>query len=292
MKHCISITDFTRKDLEDLFHLADEIKEKKGVCNGKIMATLFYEPSTRTRLSFESAMHRLGGSVIGFADAGTSSVKKGESIADTVRTVENYADIIVLRHPLEGAAKLASEFSKIPVINGGDGGHEHPTQTLLDLYTIRKELGKIDGLKIALCGDLKYGRTTHSLLKALDNFDVEVSLVSPESLKMPEEVKNGLSIKTSEFTSLDDVVDSDVIYMTRIQKERFGDPLEYERVKRKIVLTKQFAEKTNALIMHPLPRVDEIESEVDSLEKAIYFKQAGYGVTVRMALISKLLGAD
>jgi aspartate carbamoyltransferase catalytic subunit len=253
------------------------------------MATLFYEPSTRTRLSFESAMLRLGGSVVGFAGAETSSVKKGESVADTVRTVEKYADIIVMRHPVEGTAKAASNYVNIPVINAGDGGHEHPTQTLLDLYTMKKELGKIDGLKIALCGDLKYGRTVHSLASALQHYDVELRFVSPEQLRFPNDLKTKLSGKTTDFTKLSDVLDSDVIYMTRIQKERFGDETEYEKVKRSCVLTKELAEKTNAVIMHPLPRVDEIEYGVDCLGNAVYFKQAGYGIPVRMALIESLL---
>ena len=289
MKHCISITDFRKQDLEELFDIADSIKEKKEAANGKILATLFYEPSTRTRLSFESAMLRLGGGVIGFADAGTSSVKKGESIADTIRIVEQYADIAVIRHPIEGASKLASEYASIPVINAGDGGHEHPTQTLLDLYTIKKEIGKIDGLTIALCGDLKYGRTTHSLLIALSNYDVKIKLVSPELLRMPESIKSKTRVGIEEYSSLEEALDADVIYMTRIQKERFGDLTEYERVKKSLVLDKKTAERTRALIMHPLPRVNEILPEVDALGNAVYFKQAGYGVPIRMALIAKLL---
>jgi len=290
MKHCISISDFTKENLEDLFKTADSIKDKKDLCKGKIMSVLFYEPSTRTRLSFESAMLHLGGSVIGFADATTSSVKKGESISDTIRTIEQYADIAVIRHPIEGSSKAASQFVDIPIINAGDGGHEHPTQTLLDLYTIKKELKRIDGLTISLCGDLKYGRTTHSLLEALDQYNVKVKLVSPDILKMPKRIKSKVKIPIEEYSSLESALDADVVYMTRIQKERFGDPTEYERVKKQMVLTKQMAEKTHALIMHPLPRVNEIAPDVDLLTNAVYFKQAGYGVPIRMALIAKLLG--
>lgn len=255
------------------------------------MTTLFYEPSTRTRLSFESAMLQLGGTVIGFSDAQTSSAKKGESIADTIRTIEQYSNIAVIRHPIEGSSKAASEYSKIPVINAGDGGHEHPTQTLLDLYTIKKELNTIDNLTIAICGDLKYGRTTHSLLTALNNYNVKIKLISPNQLKMPKEVKTNTQIPIQEFNSIENALNADIIYMTRIQKERFGDPTEYEKTKKQLILNKETAQKTKALIMHPLPRINEITPNVDQLKNAVYFKQAGYGVPIRMALIAKLLKA-
>ncbi|NYZ80171.1 aspartate carbamoyltransferase, partial [Candidatus Micrarchaeota archaeon] len=239
-QRCISISDFSREDFDYIFKKADGMKPCRS-CAGKIMATLFYEPSTRTRLSFESAMLRLGGSTIGFAGAETSSVKKGESVADTVRTVEKYADIIVMRHPIEGTAKAASNYVSVPIINAGDGGHEHPTQTLLDLYTIKKELGKIDGLKIALCGDLKYGRTVHSLASALQHYDVELRFVSPEQLRFPSDLRTKLNGKLSDYVNLSEVLDSDVIYMTRIQKERFGDETEYEKLRRSCILTKDLA---------------------------------------------------
>lgn len=287
----ISIYDLSRKDVESIFETADKMDIKgTDICKRKILAALFFEPSTRTRLSFESAMYRLGGSVIGFADAGVSSAKKGESISDTARTVENYADIIVIRHSIEGSAKAAAESVNIPVINAGDGGHEHPTQTLLDLYTIKKELGKVDGIKVALCGDLKYGRTVHSLAYGLSLFGAEMVCVSSPLLCFPKDLKERLGIEMEEKEELSEALDSDVIYMTRVQRERFADPTEYERARHACILTKKLADKSKALIMHPLPRVDEIHYEVDSLDKAIYFKQAGYGIPIRMALISSLLG--
>jgi aspartate carbamoyltransferase catalytic subunit len=292
----VAIDDFTKPEIEHVFETADSLSGKNhDICKGKILATLFFEPSTRTRLSFESAMLRLGGSVLGFADPGTSSATKGESIADTIRTVESYADIIVMRHNIEGAAKTASEYSRIPIINAGDGAHQHPTQTVLDLYTILKEKGRLDGLKVALCGDLKYGRTTHSLAYGLSLFGASITCIAPEQLRFPPylkelfEKKMGANIE--ERDNLSEALDSDVIYMTRIQKERFVDPLEYERVKHSCILTKELADKTDALIMHPLPRVDEIDYAIDVSDRALYFKQAAYGVPVRMALIALLLGA-
>ncbi len=293
LKNCIAISDFSREDMESLFSKALEFEkstENHSKLRGKIMGVLFYEPSTRTRLSFESAMKRLGGSVLGFADAGVSSVKKGESIADTVRTLESYVDIIVIRHPLEGAAKVSAEHVDIPVINAGDGGHEHPTQTLLDLYTIMKNKNKVDGLEIALCGDLKYGRTVHSLVSALNNYNVKLKFISPEELKFPNKLKPRIKNDYEEHSNIEKALDSDVLYMTRIQKERFADPTEYERVKDSTVLTYDLAKRTNAMIMHPLPRVDEVQYEVDSLSNAVYFEQAKNGVYTRMALIDTLIG--
>ncbi len=293
--NCISISDFSRQDLETIFEKARDFDSSKSSVDryrNTIMGTLFYEPSTRTRLSFESAMNRLGGNVIGFADSDVSSAKKGETIADTVRTVENYTDLIVIRHPIEGAAKTAASHTEIPVINAGDGGHEHPTQTLLDLYTIKKETGKIDDTEIALCGDLKYGRTVHSLARALNNYNVDLKFVSPKELRFPEKLKPKIDNPYQEHGDLEKAMDSDVIYMTRIQKERFKDPKEYERVKSSMILSEDMARETNGIIMHPLPRVDEIEYPVDELNNSVYFSQAGNGVPVRMALIDLLLGGE
>ncbi len=267
-----------------------------SMLRGKILATLFFEASTRTRLSFESAMHRLGGSTIGFAEAEIASVKKGENLADTIRTVENYADVIALRHPLEGAARLAAEFSKVPIINGGSGAEEHPTQALLDMYTIQKEKGKIDDLRIAFVGDLRYGRTVHSLAYALSLYNVELYLISPESLKMRREVLQTIKgkISVTERTSLERIVPVvDVLYVTRIQKERFPDPAEYAKVRGSFKIdTKMLGEaKKDLTLLHPLPRVDEIATEVDGTPHARYFQQVWNGVVVRMALLGLILGA-
>jgi aspartate carbamoyltransferase catalytic subunit len=263
---------------------------------GKILANLFFEPSTRTRLSFEAAMLKLGGSTIGFAEAEIASVRKGENLADTIRTVENYADIIALRHPLEGAAKLAAEFSKIPILNAGSGAEEHPTQALMDLYTLQKEKGKIDGLKIALVGDLRYGRTVHSLAYALSLYNIELYLISPESLRMRHEVIRAIKSKISiiEDTNLEKIIPQiDVLYVTRIQKERFPDLAEYAKVKGiyKIDLKTLKSAKKDLIILHPLPRVDEIAAEVDSTPQARYFQQVWNGIVVRMALLALVLGA-
>jgi aspartate carbamoyltransferase catalytic subunit len=267
-----------------------EIKEMQSL-NGKILATLFYEPSTRTRLSFETAMKRLGGNVIGFTDIKNTSVTKGESLIDTVRVVSGYSDIIVIRHPSEGAARLASEYSQVPVINAGDGSNQHPTQTLLDLYTIKREIGKIDGIKIAFIGDLKYGRTVHSLCYALSLFDdVEIHLISPEELRIPREIIEDLDGKVNIYESDDINLDGvDVAYMTRIQKERFPDLNEYQKVKGTYKLTKEHVADKDLIIMHPLPRVDEIDVEVDKLPQARYFKQSFYGIPVRMAILKILI---
>ena len=295
----ISIKDFSREEIDHILKLAQAMEpialKGSDMLKGKILATLFFEPSTRTRLSFESAMHKLGGSAIGFAEAEIASVKKGENLADTVRVVENYADVIALRHPLEGAARLAAEFAKVPIINGGSGAEEHPTQALLDLYTIIKEKSKIDGLKIAFVGDLRYGRTVHSLAYALSLYDIELYLVSPESLKMRREVLQTIKVKISvtETTSLEKIVPLvDVLYVTRIQKERFPDPAEYAKVRGsyKIDLQTLKKAKEDLIILHPLPRIDEVAAEVDETSYARYFKQVWNGIVVRMALLALILG--
>lgn len=295
----VSIKDLSREEIDFILDTTDRMEKiaPKGsdMLRGKIMATLFFEPSTRTRLSFESAMYRLGGTCIGFAEPKVTSVEKGENLADTVRVVENYADILVIRHPLEGAARLAAEFASVPVINAGSGAEEHPTQALLDLYTIRRELGKIDGLTVALVGDLRYGRTVHSLAYALANYNVALRLVSPTILKMREEVLEQIrpKIKAEETEELADVLQEvDVVYMTRIQKERFADLAEYEKVKDTYRLSSTDLQKAkpNSVVLHPLPRVDEISPDVDSTPHAKYFKQAWYGMLTRMSIIGLLLG--
>jgi len=296
----ISIRDFSREEIDYILKVAGAMEPiaKRGsdMLRGKILATLFFEPSTRTRLSFEAAMHKLGGSAIGFAEAEIASVRKGENLADTVRTVENYADVIAIRHPLEGAARLAAEFAKVPIINGGSGAEEHPTQALLDLYTILKEKDTIDGLKIALVGDLRYGRTVHSLAYALSNYDVKLYLVSPESLKMRREVIEEIrgKIPVVEETNIAKVIsDLDVLYVTRIQKERFPDPAEYIKVKGSYKIDLEILKnaKKDMIILHPLPRVDEIAPEVDNTPHARYFQQVWNGIVVRMALLALILGA-
>jgi aspartate carbamoyltransferase catalytic subunit len=296
----ISIKDFSREEIDYMLRVAKTMEPvaTKGsdMLKGKILATLFFEPSTRTRLSFEAAMNKLGGSTIGFAEAEIASVRKGENLADTVRTVESYADVIALRHPLEGAARLAAEFAKVPVLNGGSGAEEHPTQALLDLYTIMKELGNLNRLKIAFVGDLRYGRTVHSLAYALSLYNVELHLVSPESLKMRREVLQTIKerISVSETTNLEKVIPQvDVLYVTRIQKERFPDPAEYIKVKGsyRIDLKTLSTAKKDLIILHPLPRVDEIAAEVDNTPYARYFQQVWNGIVVRMALLALLLGA-
>jgi len=296
----ISIKDFSREEIDYVLKVAHAMEPiaAKGsdMLKGKILATLFFEPSTRTRLSFEAAMHKLGGSTIGFAEAEIASVKKGENLADTVRTVENYADVIAVRHPLEGAARLAAEFAKVPIINGGSGAEEHPTQALLDLYTIMKEKGKIDGLIIAFVGDLRYGRTVHSLAYALSLYNIELYLVSPESLKMRREVLQTIKekIHVTEKTSFEKIIPIvDVLYVTRIQKERFPDPAEYAKVKGsyKIDLKTLSDAKHDLIILHPLPRVDEVTAEVDNTPFARYFQQVWNGIVVRMTLLALILGA-
>ena len=295
----VSIKDFSREEINYILSISHSMEPlaAKGsdMLKGKILATLFFEPSTRTRLSFEAAMLKLGGSTIGFADAEIASVRKGENLADTVRTVENYADIIALRHPLEGAAKLAAEFSKVPILNAGSGAEEHPTQALMDLYTVQKEKGRIDGLKIALVGDLRYGRTVHSLAYALSLYNIELYLISPESLRMRHEIIRAIKNKISiiEDTNLEKIIPQiDVLYVTRIQKERFPDPAEYAKVKGiyKIDLKTLKNAKKDMIILHPLPRLDEIAAEVDSTPQARYFRQVWNGIVVRMALLALVLG--
>ncbi len=295
----ISIRDLSRDEIEHVLKAAEKLEQKKSteLLKGKILVTLFFDPSTRTRLSFIAAMKRLGGQVIGFSDAKTSSAAKGETIADTVRIAEGYGDVIVIRHPLEGSARLAAEYAKVPVINAGDGANQHPTQTLLDLYTIKKKIGKIDGLRIALVGDLKYGRTVHSLMQALEKYKgVEVHLISPPELRMPQELVDAAKgkLKITEGESLEKVIGGlDVLYATRIQKERFPDPQEYEMVKGAYRIDSELLKnaKKSMILLHPLPRVDEIAPEVDGLEQASYFEQAKNGVPVRMALLALVLGA-
>jgi aspartate carbamoyltransferase catalytic subunit len=296
----VSIEDFSREEINYILNISHSMEPlaAKGsdMLKGKILANLFFEPSTRTRLSFEAAMLKLGGSTIGFAEAEIASVRKGENLADTIRTVENYADIIALRHPLEGAAKLAAEFSKVPILNAGSGAEEHPTQAFMDLYTLQKEKGKIDGLKIALVGDLRYGRTVHSLAYALSLYNIELYLISPESLRMRHEVIRAIRNKISiiEDTNLEKIIPQiDVLYVTRIQKERFPDLAEYAKVKGiyKIDLKTLKSAKKDLIILHPLPRLDEIAAEVDSTPQARYFQQVWNGIVVRMALLALVLGA-
>lgn len=294
--------DFTLEELDSIFDLADNIildeKAYLDTCKGKIMALLFYEPSTRTRFSFESAMKRLGGEVVGFDNPDFSSVSKGETLADTVRTVACYSDLEVIRHPREGTARFAEkslERLNTPVVNAGDGGHEHPTQTLTDLMTIRHEKGRVNGLKIGICGDLLFGRTIHSLVKTLNRYDDnEFVFISPKELKLPEHVKNQLEPERYvETDSLDEVIDDlDILYMSRVQRERFFSEEEYLRLKDYFILDNKKLRnaREDMIIMHPLPRNEEIAEEVDSDPRAKYFDQARYGMYVRMALILKLLG--
>src|SRR5512136_524370 len=298
----ISIKDFSKEEIEFVLEYAKRMvpyakaEKQTTILKGQILATLFFEPSTRTRLSFESAMHRLGGSVIGFADPSGTSQKKGESLADTIRMADSYSDAIVIRHPQEGAARLAAEFAEVPVLNAGDGAGQHPTQCLLDLFTIMTEKKKIKGNNVVLLGDLKYGRTVHSLAYALALFKADLMFVSPETLKMPKEVINEckeLGVEPVSTTSLEKAIkDADVLYVTRIQRERFPDAEEYNRVigsyKVDSALLQQA--KKDLIVMHPLPRVVEIDPEVDKTEHALYFKQAFNGVPVRMALLSLILG--
>ncbi len=292
--------DLSVQEMEELFLLADDIKQRPNLyinaCEGKLMGNLFYEPSTRTRLSFASAMNRLGGRVVGFSDPSSSSTSKGESIADTARMLSAYADIIVMRHPIEGAPKVASLYSEVPVINAGDGGHNHPTQTLTDLYTIHTVFNRVDNIKIALCGDLRFGRTVHSLIIAMSRYqNIEFFLISPEELKIPHYLKefmNSKNLKYSEVLTIEEVISQvDVLYMTRIQRERFYDDSDYERLKDVYLLDaeKMKNAKQDMIVMHPLPRVKEIAKEVDYDPRAKYFKQARYGMFIRMALILKLL---
>ena len=297
-KSLISITDITKEDYKTILDLAEtfEKKPKQKLLENYVVASLFFEPSTRTRLSFESAASQLGAKIVGFTDASSSSVKKGETLKDTIMMVSNYADIIVMRHPKEGSSRYASEVSSVPVLNAGDGANQHPTQCLLDLYSIRKTQGTLDNLHVAFVGDLKYGRTVHSLVTALTNFNTTFHLVSPIELKLPSSVKRFIKEKNLDYyqyTELDEVIPKvDILYMTRIQQERFSDPLEYEKVKNSYVLRNSMLNdsKPNLRVLHPLPRVNEITEDVDSNPKAYYFTQALNGVYVRQALLALTLG--
>ena len=302
MRHLIDPLDFTREETDRLLTLAEQILANPAdyahACDGKILATLFYEPSTRTRLSFESAMMRLGGKVLGFSSADSSSAAKGESVADTIRMISGYADIAAMRHFKEGAPYVAARYSKIPVINAGDGGHQHPTQTLADMLTIRRKRGQISGVTIGLCGDLKFGRTVHSLIKSLVRYeDVNFVLISPEELRVPsyilKEVIEPSGHSWREVRDMEEVMPQlDILYMTRVQRERFFNEEDYVRLKDSYVLTKEKLDlgKKDLAVLHPLPRVNEIAPEVDDDPRAMYFEQARGGVFVRMALILTLLG--
>lgn len=301
-RNLIDPMDFTLEELDEVFQLAEKIiedpKKYSKVCDGKLLATLFYEPSTRTRLSFEAAMLRLGGQVLGFSDSSSSSVSKGESLGDTIKTVGCYADVIAMRHPKEGAARVATMYSDIPVINAGDGGHQHPTQTLTDLLTIKNIKGKFSNQTIGFCGDLKFGRTVHSLVKALSRYENnKFILISPKELKIPDYIKEEIldkkNIEYVEVEKLEEVMNElDILYMTRVQKERFFNEEEYIRLKDSYILNedKMKMAKKDMIVLHPLPRVNEIAHEIDIDPRACYFKQAKFGMFVRMALIAKLLG--
>lgn len=301
MRHVMSPLDFSVEELDELMDLASDIKDNPAkyshACDGKVLATLFYEPSTRTRLSFESAMLHLGGKTLGFATADSSSATKGESVADTVRIISCFADICAMRHPKEGAPMVAAEHATIPVINAGDGGHQHPTQTLTDLMTIRSLKGRLDNITIGLCGDLKFGRTVHSLIRALVRYkNVRFIMISPDELKIPGYLRDDLLIKNNiqfeEVTHLEDALPKlDILYMTRVQKERFFNEEDYVRLKDFYILDKKKMELAppDMLVLHPLPRVNEISVEVDDDPRAAYFKQVKYGMYIRMALILKLL---
>lgn len=301
MRHMLNPLDFSVEEIDQLLSLASDIEHHLSqyahVCDGKILATLFYEPSTRTRLSFESAMLHLGGSVLGFSSANSSSAAKGESVADTIRTVSCYADIAAMRHPKEGSPLVASMASNIPVINAGDGGHQHPTQTLTDLMTIRSLTGRLDNMTIGLCGDLKFGRTVHSLIEAMVRYpNVKFVLIAPDELKVPSYIRDDVlkahNIEFKEVNSLDAAMpELDILYMTRVQKERFFNEEDYIRLKDSYILNKEKMKlaKDSMFVLHPLPRVNEISTEVDSDPRAAYFKQVQYGMYVRMALIMTLL---
>lgn len=294
----VSINDFSKEEILSIIETAAKFEANpvQEILKGKVISTLFFEPSTRTRLSFESAVNKLGGRIIGFSEAGSSSVSKGESLKDTIQTVANYSDLIVMRNPLEGSAKYASEVSKVPIVNAGDGANQHPTQTLLDLYSIMKTQGTLENLNIALVGDLKYGRTVHSLMMALLHFNPTFSFISHPKLQMPDDYKLHLKkhgIAYSEHTEIEGAIkDADILYMTRVQRERFSDPVEYEKTKNAYILHNKMLNETkdNLRILHPLPRVNEINQDVDSNPKAYYFEQAENGVYTRQAIIATILG--
>lgn len=300
IKNIISIKDFERADIDYILDEAsklENIAKSREVCEdlkGKILGLMFFEPSTRTKMSFETAMKRLGGECIGFENTGSSSVSKGESIADTAKMFEGYCDALVIRHELEGVSKFISDLVDVPVINAGDGASQHPTQTLLDLYTIKQEIGSIDNLKIALIGDLKYGRTVHSLANALTLYDnVELYFVSPPELKMPQEILHDLDKKNMTYTevsNISDIIDNvNVLYLTRIQKERFGDIEDYLKIKGAYIINKKMLEGKDLIVMHPLPRIDEIDGDVDDTKYNKYFTQAANAVPVRMAILKTLI---
>lgn len=302
IKHLIEPMDFSVEELDELFKLANQIisnpKDFSHICDGKILGTLFYEPSTRTRLSFEAAMMKLGGKILGFSEPNSTSISKGETLADTIKMVSIYSDIIAMRHPKEGAAKVASIYSNVPIINAGDGGHQHPTQTLADLLTIDSLKNGLNGHTIGICGDLKFGRTVHSLIKAMSRYkNNKFILISPKELAIPqyirEEVLTKNNIEYVEVEKLEDVISElDILYMTRVQKERFFNEEEYLRLRDSYILDKEKMKlaKDEMIVMHPLPRVNEISCEIDDDKRASYFKQAEYGMYVRMALMIKLLG--
>ena len=300
LKNIISIKDFEREDVEYILEEASKLediaksREISDELKGKILGLMFFEPSTRTRISFETAMKRLDGQCIGFTSSGSSSVSKGESIADTAKMFEGYSDALVIRHELEGVSKFISDIVNVPVINAGDGAGQHPTQTLLDLYTIKNEIGSIDNLRIALIGDLKFGRTVHSLSQALGLFEnVKIYLVSPPELRMPQEVLidlNKTNVEYEEVTSIENIIDDvDVLYVTRIQKERFGDIDDYLKIKGAYIINKKMLEGKDVIVMHPLPRIDEIDTDVDNTEFNKYFTQAANAVPVRMAILKTLI---
>ncbi len=295
----ISINDYSKEELLKILKIAEEFEAnpRQKILSNYVIASLFFEPSTRTRLSFESAINQLGGRVIGFTDSSSSSVKKGESLRDTIETVSLYSDLIVMRHPIEGSARFASEINDTPIINAGDGANQHPTQCLLDMYSIQKTQGTLDNLDIAFVGDLKYGRTVHSLVIAMSMFkNTRFHLVSPEELKLPRAVKEFIlssGLTYEQYTDINAVIEKvDILYMTRIQAERFADPIEYEKVKNSYILENSMLEnsKDNLRILHPLPRVNEINEDVDTNDKAYYFQQAQNGVFVRQALLASILG--
>lgn len=302
IKHLIEPMDFSVEELDEIFKLAHQIianpKDFSHICDGKILGTLFYEPSTRTRLSFEAAMMKLGGKILGFSEPNSTSISKGETLADTIKMVSIYSDIITMRHPKEGAAKVASLYSNVPVINAGDGGHQHPTQTLADLLTIESLKNGLTGHTIGICGDLKFGRTVHSLIKAMSRYKGnKFVLISPKELAIPQYIREEILMKNNieyaEVEKLEDVISElDILYMTRIQKERFFNEEEYLRLRDSYILDKEKMKlaKEDMIVMHPLPRVNEIAYEVDEDKRASYFKQAEYGMYVRMALMIKLLG--
>ena len=301
MKHLVSIKDYTKEDIFRVLQQAEQFEQNPNqrILDGKVVATLFFEPSTRTRLSFETAVNRLGGRIIGFSDAATTSSSKGETLKDTIKMVSNYADLIIMRHYLEGAARYASEISSVPVINAGDGANQHPSQTMLDLFSIYKTQGTLDNLNITMVGDLKFGRTVHSLLMALSHFNPTFHFVAPQSLQMPEEYKafcKKRNIKVYEHADFSETVinQADILYMTRVQGERFTDIMEYEKVKNVYRLQNDMLEnsKPNLRILHPLPRLNEISTDVDDNPKAYYFEQARNGIYARQAIICDVLGIE